>query len=68
MKSLTMLHEKPGSQLSRHPTNSSTKDTLTFIELSVMRFTVKSPLARIYKVRATNAAAAAIEEELIFAA
>lgn len=65
---LTMPHDRPGSQVNRHPINSSTNETLTFIEFSAMRFSGKSPAVRTYKERATRAAAAAIDEELMFAA
>jgi hypothetical protein len=68
MKLFTRPQERPGLQVSRHPISSSTNETLTFIVFSVMRSTTESALARIYSDLATNAAAAAIDEELMFAA
>ena len=67
MKLFAMPQERPGSQASRHPINSSTSVTFTFIVFSVMRSTVISPVARMYNDLATKAAAAAIDEELMFA-
>lgn len=60
--------EKPGLQVSKHPTSSSTNETFTFIVFSVMRSTTESAVARIYSALAAKAAAAAIDEDLMFAA
>jgi hypothetical protein len=60
--------ERPGLQVSRHPISSSTNETFTFIVFSVMRSTTEPSLARIYSDLATKAAAAAIDEELMFTA
>lgn len=66
MKLFTRPQERPGLQVSRQPISSSTNDTFTFIVFSVMRLTTESALARIYRDLATKAAAAAIDEELMF--
>jgi hypothetical protein len=68
MNLFTRPHERPGLQVSRHPISSSTNETFTFIVFSVIRSTTESSLARIYSDLATKAAAAAIDEELMFTA
>jgi hypothetical protein len=68
MNLFTRPQERPGLQVSRHPMSSSTNETFTFIVFSVMRSTTESSLARIYSDLATKAAAAAIDEELMFTA
>jgi hypothetical protein len=68
MNLFTRPQERPGSQVSRHPTISWTNETFTLILFSAMRLIGDSAVARMYSDLATKAAAAAIDEELMFAA
>jgi hypothetical protein len=68
MNLFTRPQERPGSQVSRHPTISSTNEKFTLILFSAMRLTGNSAVAIMYSGLSTKAAAAAIDEELMFAA
>lgn len=65
MYRFTRSHDKPGSQVNRQATSSSTIEVLTLMA-SILE--PLSPLARMYKVRATSEAADTMAEAFMFAA